>query len=231
MLQKVAQATQWPGVSDHALDRSLEDAAIDVAPVLVQGSIKDALRIREERPAELLTGIRLVQAGRQQQSIDALSAMLRCAPDGQVAPTATTLAVAQWMAGDGARANAALDGRARVLIGGGDLVVSPGFVPQIRLADVILTAPGGRQLVAVADLRTALDGQGLLRGQLLPSRLTLRGAHVAIQRRADGTLDVAPAAKGFSGARQSPGQILDAVVGAIPDTPVTLKFFSTLASR
>lgn len=109
------------------------------------------------------------------------------------------------------RANAALDGRARVLIGGGDLVVSPGFVPQIRLADVILTAPGGRQLVAVADLRTALDGQGLLRGQLLPSRLTLRGAHVAIQRRADGTLDVAPAAKGFSGARQSPGQILDAV--------------------
>ncbi|MFO1175067.1 MAG: DUF3971 domain-containing protein [Paracoccaceae bacterium] len=109
------------------------------------------------------------------------------------------------------RANRALDGRARLLIGGGDLVVSPGFVPQIRLADVILTAPGGRQLARVSDLRTALDGQALMHGQILPARLTVRGAHIAVRRATDGSLDVAPAAKGFSGTTQSPAQILDAV--------------------
>lgn len=109
------------------------------------------------------------------------------------------------------RANTALDGRARLVIGGGDLVVSPGFVPQIRLADVILTSPSGRQLAKVGDVRVALDGQALMHGTLQPSRLSLRGAHIAIQRKADGTLDVAPAAKGFSGRPQSPAQILDAV--------------------
>lgn len=64
--------------------------------------------LRDIRVRDTIVWEMTQQAGRQQHAIDALSAMLRCAPDGQVAPTATTLAVAQWMAGDGARANAAL---------------------------------------------------------------------------------------------------------------------------
>jgi hypothetical protein len=40
---------------------------------------------------------------------DGLSALVRSAPDGHVAPAATVLAVAHWLGGDGARANVALD--------------------------------------------------------------------------------------------------------------------------
>lgn len=109
------------------------------------------------------------------------------------------------------RANRALDGRARLLIGHGDLVVSSGFIPQIRLAEVTLTDPAGRQLAKVDDLRTSLDPSDLLQGRLTLRRLRLSGAHVAIQRAPDGALDVAPAAKGFSGAAQSPARILDAI--------------------
>jgi len=109
------------------------------------------------------------------------------------------------------RANRALDGRARLLIGHGDLVVSRGFIPQIRLAEVTLTNPAGRQLAKVDDLRTSLDPNDLLHGRLALERMAISGAHVAIQRGADGTLDVAPAAKSFSGAAQSPAQILDAI--------------------
>lgn len=38
-----------------------------------------------------------------------LAELVRCAPPGLVAPAATVLAIAQWTAGDGARANVALD--------------------------------------------------------------------------------------------------------------------------
>lgn len=65
--------------------------------------------------------------GRHQQAIDALAVMVRSAPEGQVAPAATTLAVAQWLAGDGARANAAI---ARAL----------DDEPDYRLAQMIQTA-------------------------------------------------------------------------------------------
>ena len=42
-------------------------------------------------------------------AVDGLSALVRSAPDGHVAPAATVLAVAHWLGGDGARANVALD--------------------------------------------------------------------------------------------------------------------------
>lgn len=41
--------------------------------------------------------------------VDGLSALVRSAPDGHVAPAATTLAIGHWLSGDGARANVALD--------------------------------------------------------------------------------------------------------------------------
>lgn len=42
-------------------------------------------------------------------TMSGLNAALRCAPDGYVAPVATTLAIQHWTRGDGARANACLD--------------------------------------------------------------------------------------------------------------------------
>ena len=42
-------------------------------------------------------------------TVSGLNAALRSAPDGYVAPVATTLAIQQWTRGDGARANACLD--------------------------------------------------------------------------------------------------------------------------
>ena len=38
-----------------------------------------------------------------------LADVVRCAPDGRVAPAATVLSIQHWTAGDGARANVALD--------------------------------------------------------------------------------------------------------------------------
>ena len=46
---------------------------------------------------------------RPRAAVDGLSALVRSAPDGHVAPAATVLAVAHWLGGDGARANVALD--------------------------------------------------------------------------------------------------------------------------
>jgi len=42
-------------------------------------------------------------------AVPRLSALVRSAPDGHVAPAATVLAIAHWLSGDGARANVALD--------------------------------------------------------------------------------------------------------------------------
>lgn len=59
-----------------------------------------------------------------------------------------------------------LDGQARLRIGGGDLVVSSAFVPQIRLSEVTLMSARGQRFVQIADLRTSLDTAALWKGGL-----------------------------------------------------------------
>lgn len=109
------------------------------------------------------------------------------------------------------RANRALQGQARLTVGRADLVVGSGFVPQIRFGDVTLLSPRGQRLALVSDLRTTVDMENLMSGRLQPARISVHGAKIAIRRQPDGGLDIAPAAKNFSGATLSPAQILDAI--------------------
>lgn len=115
------------------------------------------------------------------------------------------------------RANRLLDGRARLRIAGGDLVVTPDFHPQVRLSDVTLMTPHGQRLALVSNLGTALDMDALWRGRVVPVRLVADGARIAVRRQEDGTLDIATGAPGFSGAAFSPADILDAVDAALAE--------------
>ncbi len=113
-----------------------------------------------------------------------------------------------------ARANHALAGQASVRIGAGDLVVNDDFVPQVRLANVTLLGAQGQRLATVADLRAALDPAALMRLHPELSRLSIRGARIAVRRAADGSLDFAPGAKSFSGQTLAPSEVLDSVDAA-----------------
>lgn len=112
------------------------------------------------------------------------------------------------------RANSALAGRASLRIARGDLVVNSDFLPQVRLADVTLLSAQGQRLATVADLRAALDPAALLRFEPRLSRLSVRGARIAVRRAEDGSLDFAPGAKGFSGKTVAPADVLDSVDAA-----------------
>lgn len=115
------------------------------------------------------------------------------------------------------RANRLLDGRARLRIGGGDLVVTPEFLPQVRLSDVALMTPRGQRLALVSDLRTALDMEALWRGRAVPVQLRATGARIAVRRQEDGTFDIAAGAPAFSGAAVSPAEVLDAIDAAFAE--------------
>jgi len=108
-----------------------------------------------------------------------------------------------------ARANAALAGQAALAVGGADLLVNEDFLPQVRLRNVALISPNARTLMQVSDLRVTLRGAAFLHGELLPERLTASGARIALRRMADGSLDVASAATGFSGKSVRPADIVE----------------------
>ena len=109
------------------------------------------------------------------------------------------------------RANRALQGQARLTVGRADLVVGTGFVPQIRFGDITLLSPRGQRLALVSDLRTTVDMKSLMSGRLQPAKVSVHGAKIAIRRQPDGGLDIAPAAKNFSGVALTPAQILDSI--------------------
>lgn len=89
-----------------------------------------------------------------------------------------------------ARANAALAGRMRVHLGSAALVIEAGFAPEVRLAMVQIAQPSGLPLAVFPEVRTRLRPEGLLQGRLLPQRLQIGGASVALYRAADGRLDL-----------------------------------------
>ncbi|SDF32075.1 AsmA-like C-terminal region-containing protein [Rhodobacter capsulatus] len=89
-----------------------------------------------------------------------------------------------------ARANAALAGRMRVHLGSAALVIEEGFAPEVRLAMVQIAQPSGLPLAVFPEVRTRLRPEGLLQGRLLPQRLQIGGASVALYRAADGRIDL-----------------------------------------
>lgn len=90
------------------------------------------------------------------------------------------------------RANRLLEGQASLFVAHGDLVVTSGFVPQIRLTDVTVRGKHGERLANVHDLRASFSGRALMSGDVIPVSLTAQGARISVQRRADGSLNLSP---------------------------------------
>ncbi|WP_220033682.1 AsmA-like C-terminal region-containing protein [Rhodobacter viridis] len=89
-----------------------------------------------------------------------------------------------------ARANAALAGRMVLHVGSASLVIEEGFAPEVRLGMVQIAQPSGLPLAVLPELRTRLRPEELLRGRVLPQRLQIAGASVALFRGADGRIDL-----------------------------------------
>ena len=98
-----------------------------------------------------------------------------------------------------AQANAALSGRVAVRLGGADVIIEAGFVPEVRLHMVQIAQPSGLPIAVLPELRTRLRLEPLLAGRVEVRSLKLGGAHVALHRLADGRLDLALAPGGNGG--------------------------------
>ncbi len=94
-------------------------------------------------------------------TISGLNVALRTAPDGYVAPVATTLAIQHWTRGDGARANACLDRAAT-------------DDPNYSLASMVSTAIGrGLPPSSWTEVMRQLDRTSCRHGNSAPSQASL----------------------------------------------------------
>lgn len=110
--------------------------------------------------------------------------------------------VPRWITGQiEARVNAALDGRLAVgIAGGAELVIDAGFVPRIELRTVRVRQPSGQSIAVLPEIGASFWPEPLIRGRLVPRRLRLDGASVALRRLPDGSLDIdLGAGGGFQG--------------------------------
>ncbi|WP_235216131.1 DUF3971 domain-containing protein [Ruegeria halocynthiae] len=69
-------------------------------------------------------------------------------------------------------------------------IINDEWRPRLKLTDVTISDAAGQQIAQVADLRTRLSMRGLLRGQIRPRRIILRGAQIALTRGTDGALSL-----------------------------------------
>lgn len=109
------------------------------------------------------------------------------------------------------RANQALDGGARLRIGGGDLVVGPDFLPHVRLEDVVLVSPSKHELAKAASVEAAFDMSSLLDGRLEARHFRADRVRLAIRREVDGSLEFALGLQGFTGGALRPADVIDAI--------------------
>lgn len=98
-----------------------------------------------------------------------------------------------------AQANTALAGRVGVRLGGADVIVERGFVPEVRLNMVQIAQPSGLPIAVLPQLRARLRLEPLLAGRIEAQSLRIGGAHVVLHRLADGRLDLALAPAGAQG--------------------------------
>jgi hypothetical protein len=115
-VQACMETTAPTGASPRALEAWRDAAITDVTRALAPDE-----PVTSEQTAKALAGLGDVRVrdtvlwemsqdpGGPRAAVDGLSALVRSAPNGHVAPAATVLAVAHWLGGDGARANVALD--------------------------------------------------------------------------------------------------------------------------
>nr|WP_170399748.1 DUF3971 domain-containing protein [Ruegeria arenilitoris] len=74
--------------------------------------------------------------------------------------------------------------------GDASFIVNEEWRPRLKLTDVTISDAAGQQIARVSDLRTRLSMRGLLRGQIRPRRITVRGAQFDLTRGLDGALSL-----------------------------------------
>ncbi len=120
-----------------------------------------------------------------------LALMLAVAAVGLLVVTGKPLVAPGWLVqGVEARVNARLGDQAKLHIGGAQLLIGTDGLPRVRLANVRLTEPGGRDLADLPEVRASLSLAALLQGRLAPSTLTVSGARLSLQRNANGSLNI-----------------------------------------
>lgn len=70
------------------------------------------------------------------------------------------------------------------------LVVNEGWRPRVRLREVEILDGDDRPLLELSDVEASLAMRPLLKGQLQPKEIALRGAYASVSRETDGTLSV-----------------------------------------
>lgn len=88
------------------------------------------------------------------------------------------------------RLNRLLEGHASVSLGGVELIVVGGNLPELRLADVRLASADGKPLAQLPEARARFDGAAMLRGALRPKVLRVTGARLDLRRMPDGSFDL-----------------------------------------
>lgn len=136
-----------------------------------------------------------------------------------------TLAVAEVES----RLNAGLVGTrlpagSAVVIDAVEFSVGSDFVPKFRLSDIRLIDAKGRSLLTLPEAELTFDPRALLSGRIRPSSLRLIGTQLAVQRDADGRIDLrfAGLMDGTAGPH-SLGEILDRI-----DTVLAAPVFESL---
>ena len=78
-----------------------------------------------------------------------------------------------------------------VSIGELEIVVDDDWVPRVHLEDLRILKPDGAALLALPEMRMALDPAAILHGRLQPQSLVLSGARISVRRDAQGHYDFA----------------------------------------
>lgn len=85
-----------------------------------------------------------------------------------------------------------------IALGAVDLTLDEDYVPRLRLDDVRLLKAGGQALLTLPEVRLALQGSALLRGEARLSSLRVTGARISVTRDPEGRLDFSLGGGGFS---------------------------------
>lgn len=113
-----------------------------------------------------------------------------------------------------ARIDEAAEGALVADLGGVELFLEQGWRPRIRLTNLLLHTPAGREVAAIPELRLVIDRASLLEGRIRPASLLLPEVALHLRRLEDGRFDVA-----FGGDRPEFRALgsLPEVLGALDD--------------
>ena len=95
------------------------------------------------------------------------------------------------------------------------LLMEEGWRPRVRLRDVAVSTPEGRELIRLSEARVRLSMPALRAGQVKPSRVAVTGVFATLIREEDGTIAITSGMGNSTGAAAgtevTPGQVVTRV--------------------